>query len=1006
MRRVDVALWMLGQLRRSFDFGRGWRWVVLVAVLMVLQAAPPGFGPGLQGGRGVESGRPAAAAAAGGSGSPSEVTRTTGSRVVYSCPAPPSGYSAGRRRGRTCYYSKTVTTSRTATSLTRLGSCPSSPTGYSYSRRSGRTCYYTKIVYTTRTALSRTRLGSCPSSPTGYSYSRRSGRTCYYTKIVYTTRTALSRTRLGSCPSSPSGYSYSRRSGRTCYYTRTVLTTRIASYSWITRHYSCPLPPSGYRYSRRSGRTCYYAKTLTTTRTSSASTTYSCPSAPSGYRYNRRSGRTCYYAKTLTTTRTSSASTTYSCPSAPSGYRYNRRSGRTCYYAKTLTKTLSSPITIFYSCPLLSGYPAGRRSGSTCRYSKTQTTTRTASSRTVYDPCPSAPSGHRYNRRSGATCYYTSITTTTKAAPTTTNPTTTTTAPTTTKAAPTTAAPTTAAAAPSIAAALSYRVDYSMLVPAVEKISGHSLLTGNNQGQVSIEWNLVPPRGPTYHQIRYGVRDYSNVITRAYNPWSNPVSTGRLTAINGTYSYTVPNIRVNRYYEVQVRTRNGLSVSNWSASVYVYTTNSPMSFPTQVGMVQAAGFLDAHAGNSVHPSSAVGEYSYVICAEDLPPAGARPQGSSFGGGTRAEIVREIEASIELWESRIGTDGVVTAHHHTNGGNYWECDGNQGQHLRNKIRLKNAEAIRDKCGYSSEVAAMNGGCVEKDIPGQGRFGAADMFLFQSSVVAPQGSCSHMRGLVLHEAGHVFGLADRPLVVGESIMGNHRGFCIPTKHDFAAVRAIFLSRPSTSSSTTATHEDMTVARTTTTVRATSTTSPNTTTTAAAATTTTTAAAATAVTTANQPVTLWQIEARPTTYITNDVEWHLTSGNTFTYAGRTYTIDRIKTHRRGARIQATPDLEDHELPDQTQIRFWPTDTPTSVQTLRLGDAIVMQADHPWDLIWGRGRYPINIDRNTTWHIDLTIPAEAASSTTTTASVSVVASTATTIAAVSKQDGGEKKQ
>ena len=959
MRRVDVALWMLGQLRRSFDFGRGWRWVVLVAVLMVLQAAPPGFGPGLQGGRGVESGRPAAAAAAGGSGSPSEVTRTTGSRVVYSCPAPPSGYSAGRRRGRTCYYSKTVTTSRTATSLTRLG--------------------------------------SCPSSPTGYSYSRRSGQTCYYTKIVYTTRTALSRTRLGSCPSSPSGYSYSRRSGRTCYYTRTVLTTRIASYSWITRHYSCPLPPSGYRYSRRSGRTCYYAKTLTTTRTSSASTTYSCPSAPSGYRYSRRSGRTCYYAKTLTTTRTSSASTTYSCPSAPSGYRYNRRSGRTCYYAKTLTKTLSSPITIFYSCPLLSGYPAGRRSGSTCRYSKTQTTTRTASSRTVYDPCPSAPSGHRYNRRSGATCYYTSITTTTTTAPTTTTatPITTTTAPTTTTATPTTATPTTAAptaAAPSTASVPSYRVVDSMLVPAVEKISGHSLLAGDNKGQISIEWNLVPPRGPTYHQIRYGVRDYSNVITRAYNPWSNPVSTGRLTASNSTYSYTVPNIRVNRYYEVQVRTRNGLSVSNWSASSYVYTTNSPMSFPTQVGVVQAAGFLDAHAGNSVHPGNAVGEYSYVICAEDLPQAGVtRSQSSSFGGGSRAEIVSEIESSIELWESRIGTDGAVTAHHHTNGGNYWECEGNQGQHLRNKIRLQEPAFIKERCGYENERAATNGGCVEKDIPGQGRFGAVDMFLYQSSVVAPQGSCSHMRSLVLHEAGHVFGLADRPLVVGESIMGKHRGFCIPTKHDFAAVRAIFLSRPSTSSST----EDMTVTRTTTTVRAASTTLPNTTTTAAAATTTTTAAAATAVTTANQPVTLWQIEARPTTYITNDVEWHLTSGNTFTYAGRTYTIDRIKTHRRGARIQATPDLEDHELPDQTQIRFWPTDTPTSVQTLRLGDAIVMQADHPWDLIWGRGRYPINIDRNTTWHIDLTIPAGAASSTTSSASTSVVAST-TTAAAV----------
>ena len=108
------------------------------------------------------------------------------------------------------------------------------------------------------------------------------------------------------------------------------------------------------------------------------------------------------------------------------------------------------------------------------------------------------------------------------------------------------------------------------------------------------------------------------------------------------------------------------------------------------------------------------------------------------------------------------------------------------------------------------------------------------------------------------------------------------------------------------------------------------------------------------------------------TGAVGFFVSGGDGGRPAGRTYTIDRIKTHRLGARIQATPDLEDHELPDRTQIRFWPIDTPASVQTLRLGDAIVMPDGNRWDLIWGRRRYPIDIDRNTTWHIDLTIPAE----------------------------------
>ena len=147
--------------------------------------------------------------------------------------------------------------------------------------------------------------------------------------------------------------------------------------------------------------------------------------------------------------------------------------------------------------------------------------------------------------------------------------------------------------------------------------------------------------------------------------------------------------------------------------------------------------------------------------------------------------------------------------------------------------------------------------------------------------------------------------------------------------------------------------------------------TTTTAPSATTT---SAATSTTATAQPVTVWQIETRPTRYDppSREIEFTFTSGNTFTYAGRTYTINAVKTYNRAPRIQATPDLEDHELPGRTLIRFWPTDTPGRVQTIRLSDGGEMEAGHRWDLIWPSRRWPINIDRNTTWHIDLTIPAE----------------------------------
>ena len=343
-RGVDAMKQTLKDAKRSLGSGRGLRWVVLVAVLLVFQAVPSGFGPGQlrEGGGGVESGKAAAAAGDGVSGSSSEVTRTAGSRTEYSCPSSPRGYRYSRRSGQTCYYTRTVTTTRVATSRTRLGACPSSPRGYRYSRRSGRTCYYTRTISTTRSASYswRTHRYSCPSSPSGYRYVRRSGSRCYYSRTLTTTRTS-SATTTYSCPSSPSGYRYSRRSGRTCYYTRTVTTTRTSP---VTTTYSCSLVP-GYPPSvRRSGSTCYYSKTQTATRMAASRIIYDpCPSSPSGYRYDRRSGATCFYAVTTTTTTT--APTTTASPTTTSSSTTAPTTTTTAPTTTTTTTTLPTTDT-------------------------------------------------------------------------------------------------------------------------------------------------------------------------------------------------------------------------------------------------------------------------------------------------------------------------------------------------------------------------------------------------------------------------------------------------------------------------------------------------------------------------------------------------------------------------------------------------------------------------------------------------------------------------------------
>lgn len=178
-------------------------------------------------------------------------------------------------------------------------------------------------------------------------------------------------------------------------------------------------------------------------------------------------------------------------------------------------------------------------------------------------------------------------------------------------------------------------------------------------------------------------------------------------------------------------------------------------------------------------------------------------------------------------------------------------------------------------------------------------------------------------------------------------------------------------------------------------------------ATATTTTTPAVATTTTTVpSTPPSgdvVWQTDMRPTSH---DEALQITdfafSGKQgfFTYADRTYQLHSIQVNRRGARVNATPGLEDHEFPDRAVFRFWPSGKPSEVQTLRLGDAQEMPDSHHWDLIWDRSEHPLDAHLDLLWHIELAVPAASAppeatiTTTTTTAAPPADTTTTTTTA------------
>ncbi len=480
-------------------------------------------------------------------------------------------------------------------------------------------------------------------------------------------------------------------------------------------------------------------------------------------------------------------------------------------------------------------------------------------------------------------------------------------------------------------------------------------------GKILVSWTAVP--NANSYVVSYAL----DATTLS---WREQSTTGTSISLLGT---SPEFINLNYLYHIRVKAVNNDGESSWSKTVYSYPTFAPITQGHSVGIIPIVGYRSDAS------------YDYILCTNTGPTQDRLDELSPDNPALLRDLwMNEIISGIEIWDSTVD---LITVNSNLDNPEIRRCS---DQEL-NRNTDNNYVGLIDYNNIASFCKSIVACARSTNLSG-GKRTKTSIYIRNDYSLLPS-ACSHIFKLATHESGHAFGLGDHK-IRNISVMYN-RGvgnFCSPTEYDIGAMKAIYQSRStstdrvSTSTSTTmATNFDTTIPTTNsppTSTTTTSTTSTTTTTTTAATTTTTVAPTTTTVptttttttaattTTASQPVTLWQIEARPTTYTTNDIEWHLTSGNTFTYAGRTYTIDRIKTHRLGARIQATPDLEDHELPDRTQIRFWPTDTPASVQTLRLGDAIVMPADHPWDLIWGRRRYPIDINRNTTWHIDITIP------------------------------------
>ena len=328
-------------------------------------------------------------------------------------------------------------------------------------------------------------------------------------------------------------------------------------------------------------------------------------------------------------------------------------------------------------------------------------------------------------------------------------------------------------------ASVTVRDDDVPPAPTVLRANGHLV-----NGKVTLRWNPVP--GATGYNLHYaeevctlgvGCEPDGGLANPNWQPRPNIATSG-----SAVKEATLAGLTEGKLYRLEVQSVV-VDSSDWSDAAFVYPTGNPLTSTTSVALMEIRDF-QADGQNA-------GSYRYTTC---LSP-------TASGAWTATEIVAEIKASIETWETAVRDSSILstTADPVTSLGN---CEDPEFPSTSNQVVFVSDRRMGELCRQDFLGCWQRlGGDLSRGLP----------FDRQSLLLKASGGgtdwdtmtsgCSRLRTVVAHEVGHALGIKHLdigpipPRAVRNMYLmycGFQGGLCGPQAYDVVAAMANYQSR----------------------------------------------------------------------------------------------------------------------------------------------------------------------------------------------------------------------